>query len=68
METLTKETGINIIPANRIPVKSPDLAPIDFCAFGCLKAALGKRYPKTLHELWKIVNEEWNNLSIAVLR
>ena len=68
VETLTKETEINTIPENRIPWKSIDLDPIEFCAFGCLKTAIGKRHPKILHGLWKIVNEDWNNLSFAVLR
>ena len=53
---------------NRIPVKSQNLGPMYICIFWCLKVALGKRLPKTLQGLWKFVNEEWNNLSLSVLK
>ena len=45
------ETGIKCIPFNEIPVKSPDAYPMDFCAFGLLKRALGKRLPSTLNRV-----------------
>ncbi|UYV60179.1 CLCN3 [Cordylochernes scorpioides] len=53
LEDQRQRTGINTIPKNRTPVKSPDLAPMDFCIFGCLKRALGKRHPRTIEGLWK---------------
>ncbi|UYV72765.1 hypothetical protein LAZ67_10000614 [Cordylochernes scorpioides] len=53
---------------NRTPVKSPDLAPMDFCIFGCLKRALGKRHPRTIEGLWKVVKEEWDLLSMTMIR
>ncbi|UYV79073.1 hypothetical protein LAZ67_17001003, partial [Cordylochernes scorpioides] len=62
LEDLRQRTGINTIPKNRTPVKSPDLAPMDFCIFGCLKRALGKRHPRTIEGLWKVVKEEWDLL------
>ncbi|UYV60750.1 PDE2A [Cordylochernes scorpioides] len=67
-EDLRQRTGINTIPKNRTPVKSPDLAPMDFCIFGCLKRALGKRHPRTIEGLWKVVKEEWDLLSMTMIR
>ncbi|UYV75123.1 hypothetical protein LAZ67_12002553, partial [Cordylochernes scorpioides] len=60
LEDLRQRTGINTIPKNRTPVKSPDSAPMDFCTFGCLKRELGKRHPRTIEGLWKVVKEEWD--------
>ncbi|UYV76528.1 hypothetical protein LAZ67_14000994 [Cordylochernes scorpioides] len=54
LEDLRQRTGINTIPKTRTPVKSPDLAPMDFCIFGCLKRALGKRHHRTIEGLWKV--------------
>ncbi|UYV77146.1 hypothetical protein LAZ67_14003441, partial [Cordylochernes scorpioides] len=65
---LRQRTGINTIPKNRTPVKSPDLVPMDFCIFGCLKRALGKRHPRTIEGLWKVVKEEWDLLSMTMIR
>ncbi|UYV63372.1 NDST1 [Cordylochernes scorpioides] len=67
LEDLRQRTGINTIPKNRTPVKSPDLAPMDFCIFGCLKRALGKRNPRTIEDLWKVVKEEWDLLKSFIL-
>ncbi|UYV71844.1 hypothetical protein LAZ67_9000649 [Cordylochernes scorpioides] len=41
------ETGISYIIFKHIPAESPDLAPMDFCAFGLLRTALRSRKPKT---------------------
>ncbi|GFS98952.1 hypothetical protein TNCV_3896421 [Trichonephila clavipes] len=45
------ETGTKCIPFDKIPVQSPYAAAIDFCAFGLLKGARGKRHPSTLNGL-----------------
>ena len=37
MRALEAETGIHAIPFADIPTKSPDAAPMDYCAFGLLK-------------------------------
>ena len=53
MDTFTQETGLMIVPTNRIPVKSL------YCAlvfFWCLKADLLKMCLKNLRWIWKIVN------------
>ena len=33
------------VPFTDIPIKSPDVSPMDFCAFGLLKSALVKLRP-----------------------
>ncbi|UYV67052.1 hypothetical protein LAZ67_4003764 [Cordylochernes scorpioides] len=48
------ETGISYIHFRHIPTNYPDLAPMDFCAFGLFKTALRYRKPKTLEGLWKV--------------
>jgi hypothetical protein len=68
LENAKEEFGINYVPNNRIPIKSPDVAPMDYCVFGLLKYALGKRRPTTLDGLWKAVCEEWDRLDLAILR
>ncbi|UYV64360.1 hypothetical protein LAZ67_3000392 [Cordylochernes scorpioides] len=68
LEDLRQRTGINTIPKNRTPVKSSDLAPMDFCIFGCLKRALGKRHPRTIEGVWKVAKEEWDLLSMTMIR
>ncbi|UYV64227.1 hypothetical protein LAZ67_3000003 [Cordylochernes scorpioides] len=41
---------------------------MDFCIFGCLKRALGKRHLRTIEGLWKVVKEEWDLLSMTMIR
>ncbi|GFV32062.1 hypothetical protein TNCV_1452751 [Trichonephila clavipes] len=48
--------------------ESPDVSPMDFCAFGLSKRALGKRYPRTLNGLWKTAQEQWSKMGRTVLR
>ena len=57
LQQMERETGIKAIPFTDIPVKSPDVSPMDFCAFGLLKSALAKRRPKTVAGLWKCMEE-----------
>ena len=65
---LSEETGINIIPFSAVPVKSPDAAPMDFCAFGLLQQALTRCRPSTLDGLWKVCEREWDRIDLAILR
>ena len=62
------ETGVNVIPFKRIPVKSPDASPMDFCGFGLLKQRLASRRTTTIEGLWKVCQEEWANIPLPVLR
>lgn len=68
LRKLEQETGIKAIPFEDIPVKSPDASPMDYCAFGLLKRALGSRRPQSLHGLWKACKEEWAALDMTVLQ
>ncbi|GFW72305.1 uncharacterized protein TNCV_703421 [Trichonephila clavipes] len=65
------KTGIKCILFDEIRVKSPHASAVDFCAFGILKRALGKRHPRTLNEkiLWLMcshvavrnnISKRWN--------
>ena len=65
---LSETTKIKAIPVKHIPVKSPDVAPMNFCVFGFLKRALARRKPSTLEGLWKVVQDEWEKLSLLTLR
>ncbi|KAJ9585777.1 hypothetical protein L9F63_002414 [Diploptera punctata] len=62
------ETGIHIIPFNRVPVKSLDTSPMDFCGFGLLKQGLASRRPITVKGLWKICQEVWADIPVPVLQ
>lgn len=39
-----------------------------FCSFGLLKRALGIRYLRTLNEIWRTVQEEWDKIDMPVVR
>ncbi|GBM00742.1 hypothetical protein AVEN_150909-1 [Araneus ventricosus] len=51
LEKIEQEMGIKTVPFTDIPAKSPDLTPMDFCAFGLLKCALSKRRLTTFVDL-----------------
>jgi hypothetical protein len=65
---MEEATGIQAIPFNEVPVKSPDASPMDYCGFGLLKRALGKRRVTTMDGLWKAVKMEWDNIPLPVLQ
>ncbi|GFW30033.1 uncharacterized protein TNCV_1593511 [Trichonephila clavipes] len=60
--------GIKCILFDEILVKSSDSSSIDFCAFGLLKRALGKRHPRTLNGLRQTIQAEVNKIGLTVLR
>ncbi|GBO14483.1 hypothetical protein AVEN_94971-1 [Araneus ventricosus] len=62
------DTGIAFIPFQHIPSKSPDISPMDYCAFGLFKRALSKRKPTTIDGLRKVVEEGWNSIPMEILR
>jgi hypothetical protein len=68
LDKLKDETGINYIPKSHIPTKSPDASPMDFCAFGLLKRAVANRRAHTLNGLWKVLQEEWDRISLPILQ
>ncbi|GBN23068.1 hypothetical protein AVEN_233990-1 [Araneus ventricosus] len=68
LEKMKTDTGIAFIPFQHIPSKSPDISPMDYCAFGLFKRALSKRKPTTIDELWKVVEEERKSITLEILR
>ncbi|GBL97357.1 hypothetical protein AVEN_170474-1 [Araneus ventricosus] len=62
------DIGIAYIPFQHIPTKSPDVSPMDYCAFGLLKRVLSKCKPTTIDGLWKEVEEEWKSIPLEILR
>jgi histone-lysine N-methyltransferase SETMAR len=65
---LKERLGISIIPNSDIPVKSPDISPMDFFGFGYLKQKVFKRKAKTLEGLWKVVKNEWSKVTPETCR
>jgi len=60
---LKARSGITIMENADIPVKSPDLSPMDFFGFGYLKQRLFRRKATTKAGLWKVVQEEWRKVT-----
>lgn len=60
---IKRSKGITIIPSSEIPVKSPDISPLDFFGFGYLKQRLMRRRARTWKGVWKVVNDEWNKVT-----
>lgn len=61
-ENLKAKLGITIMQKRDIPVKSPDVSPLDFFGFGFLKRQLFQRKPKTQDGVWKVLREEWSRI------
>lgn len=55
-------TGVTLINNTDIPVKSPDVSPMDFFGFGYLKRRIFRRRAKTEKGLWKIMRKEWDSI------
>lgn len=68
LQQMATDTGIQAIPFQDIPVKSPDASPMDFCGFGLLKRALASRRVTTVRGLWKACQEEWLKIPLPVLQ
>ncbi|KFM66675.1 hypothetical protein X975_06438, partial [Stegodyphus mimosarum] len=67
LKEMKQKTSIEAIPFTDIPTQSPDVSPMDFCAFERLKTALSERCPKALTGLWKAVREEWDKIPFLTL-
>ena len=65
---LKRRTGMTIISNKDIPVKSPDISPMDFYGFGVLKQRLKHRRARTVPGLWKVMNSEWNQIGVETCR
>lgn len=56
-ERVKENLGPEIIKNQDIPVKSPDIAPLDFFGFGFLKQPAFHRRATTLDGLWKVLKD-----------
>lgn len=63
LEDVSQRLGVSVIRNEEIPVKSPDVSPLDFFGFGFLKQRLFPRRVKTLYGLWKVCKQEWFGIS-----
>lgn len=61
-DDIRRRLGITVIRKSDIPIKSPDISPMDFFGFGYLKQRLFHRKARTLDGLWKVVKDEWSKL------
>jgi [histone H3]-lysine36 N-dimethyltransferase SETMAR len=64
---LKGRTGITILSKEEIPVKSPDISPLDFFGFGYLKRQLFKHRPTTQNGVWKVLKREWSKIDQALI-
>ncbi|GBN45107.1 hypothetical protein AVEN_138587-1 [Araneus ventricosus] len=67
-EKMKTDTCIAYIPFQHIPAKSSDVSPMDYCVFGLFKRAISKLKPITIDGLFKVVEEEWKSIPLAILR
>lgn len=58
-EDLEARRGTKIIKNTLIPVKSPDISPMDFFGFGHLKQKMFSKRKTTMDGFWKLLNAEW---------
>ena len=66
---LQARLGISIMKSPDIPVKSPDVSPLDFFGFGYLKRKLFQRRPTTEKGVWKVLQKEWRKVDrLAISR
>lgn len=63
MDQMTSEHGIRFIQKEDIPIKGPDVSPMDFFGFGYLKQEVKKTRVRTLNGLWKKCQSIWDNIS-----
>ena len=63
LATLKTNGGPNFIRKEDIPTKSPDISPMDFFGFWYLKQRLFHRKASTVEGLWKVVRNEWANIT-----
>lgn len=64
---MRNETGIEDIPFKCIPIKSPDVSPMDKCEFALLKESI-EAVSQKIGYLWKIVVKEFNIFSLNILK
>lgn len=65
---LKARLGITIIQNREIPIKSPDVSPMDFFGFGYLKRKIFLRRPRTFLGVWKVLQDEWCKVDVALVK
>ncbi len=62
-EDLEARRGKKITKKTLIPVKSPDISPMDFFGFGHLKQKMFSKRPTKMGGRWKLVNGECRKIT-----
>ncbi|OXA46652.1 Transposable element Tcb1 transposase [Folsomia candida] len=62
-EDLEARRGTKIIKNTLIPVKSPDISPMDFFGFGHLKQKMFSKRPTTMDGFWELLKAEWRKIT-----
>lgn len=62
-QDLKSRLGITIITNTMIPIKGPDVSPMDFFAFGFLKRRVALHDVATQKGFWKFCLQEWSRIS-----
>ena len=68
LEEMKQKHGISYMKKEDIPVKGPDISPLDFFGFGFLKHAVAKSKARTETGVWKKLNEVWDQVSSDLCR
>jgi len=63
LEEQERKHGITFLPKQDIPVKGPDISPLDFFGFGFLKQKQKRCRAKTLKGLWKFWKKTWSEVT-----
>lgn len=62
LTNLKSKYGINFLAKQDIPVKGPDISPLDFFGFGFLKQKAKKCKATTLDGLWRFWQKTWSGI------
>ena len=62
-----KMMDITYLEKEDIPINCPYGSSLDFFGFGYLKQEISNRQPRTLEEIWKIAQEVWSSIDLAMI-
>lgn len=65
---IKEKLGVTILFKEDIPVKGPDVSPLDFFGFGYIKQRFNCHKKMTLDGAWKALKSEWNKVSAATCK
>lgn len=66
LEEMIQKYGIRFLLKEDIPVKGPDISPMDFFGFGFIKQTVGRSRARTEMGVWKKCVEAWDNVKAEV--